>query len=104
MDAEKFVTYLDEKAGFKFGNAATVNGRAEIKKAVAQFFGSINGLKHNIKQVWTVEDSVIIDGEVTYTRKNNTQLTIPFMNLFKMNGSLIKTYQIFIDVSPLFSA
>ena len=103
MDCEKFVTFLDENGEFKFGNASTVKGRSEIKKAVSQFFSSIQGLHHNIKQVWNVENSVIVKGEVIYTRKNKTQITIPFMNLLEMSSGLIKNYQIFIDISPLFA-
>lgn len=103
MDCEKFAAFLDENGEFKFGNASTVKGRAEIKKAVSQFFNSIHGLQHNIKQIWSVDSCVIVNGEVTYTRKNKTQITIPFMNLLEMNNGLIKNYQIFIDISPLFA-
>ena len=103
MDCEKFAAFLDDNGEFKFGNASTVKGRAEIIKAVSQFFTSIHGLKHNIKQVWNVDDSIIVNGEVTYTRKSKTQITIPFMNLFEVKKGLIKNYQIFIDIGPLFA-
>ncbi len=103
MDCEKFAAFLHENGEFEFGNAATVKGRAEIKKAVSQFFSSIHGLRHNLKEVWNVDNSIIVNGEVTYTRKNKTQITIPFMNLLKMNNGLIENYQIFIDISPLYS-
>ncbi len=104
MDCEKFVTFLcKENPEFKFGNAASVKGREEIKKAVAGFFSSIHGLSHNIKQVWSVDGDVIVNGEVTYTRKNKTQVTIPFMNLLELNKGLIRNYQIFIDMAPLFA-
>ena len=104
MDCEKFVSFLcEEDSEFKFGNAASVKGRAEIKNAVSGFFSSIHGLSHNIKQVWNVDDTVIVKGEVTYTRKDKTQVTIPFMNLLELNKGLIKNYQIFIDVAPLYT-
>lgn len=103
MDCEKFATFLCENGEFKFGNAQSVKGRAEIKKAVSQFFNSIHGLQHKIKQVWSVDNSVIVNGEVTYTRKNKTQLTVPFMNLLEMKKGLIENYQIFIDINQLYS-
>ncbi len=103
MDCEKFAAFLDENGEFKFGNASSVKGRTEIKNAVSQFFNSIHGLKHKIKQVWSVDSSVIVNGEVTYTRKNKTQLAVPFMNLLELNNGLIKNYQIFIDINQLYS-
>jgi hypothetical protein len=103
MDCEKFASFLHENGEFKFGNASTVKGRTEIKKAISQFSSSIHGLQHNVKEVWNVDDSIIVNGDVTYTRKNKTQITIPFMNLLKTNNGLIKNYQIFIDIGPLFA-
>ena len=103
MDCEKFAAFLHENGEFKFGNAATVKGRNEIKKAVSQFFSSIHGLRHSIRQVWNVDNSIIVKGEVTYTRKSKTQITIPFMNLLKLNNGLIENYEIFIDITPLYA-
>ncbi len=103
MDCEKFVAFLCENGEFKFGNASSVKGRAEIQKAVSQFFNSIHGLQHKIKQVWNVDNAVIVNGEVTYTRKNKTKLTVPFMNLLELNNGLIQNYQIFIDINKLYS-
>lgn len=102
-DADGFVSYLTQDASFKFGNALTVAGRDNVHKAVMDFFNSIKDLKHAILGSWDADGVAFVQGEVTYTRKDNNQVTIPFSNLFKLDGPLIREYWIYIDPSPLFS-
>ena len=103
MDADKFVTFLTEDAQFKFGNNPKVVGKEAVKKAVKDFFSSINGLSHKVINTWSHPDTVICQGEVTYTRKDDSKVTIPFVNIFGMKENLVKDYWIYIDVAPLFA-
>lgn len=103
MDADRMASFLTENVRFRFGNAEPVTGRKEIHDVVAGFFSSIKGLKHRLLKVWQFEDATIIQGEVSYTRKEGRLVTVPFMNLFRLEGSLINEYLIYNDVSPLFA-
>jgi len=103
MNSDKFVSFLTEDAGFKFGNAPVVTGKEAIKKSVQDFFSTINGLSHKLTNTWTQQDSIICQGEVTYTRKDEKKVTIPFVNIFNMKEDLVKEYLIYIDVGPLFA-
>ena len=102
-DANGFVSYLTEKAQLRFGNGPVVTGREKIRETIAGFFSSIKALKHVILETWTYSDVVILKGEVTYTRKDGSQITLPFMNLYRMKGNLINQYLVYVDLSPLYS-
>lgn len=103
MDAEKFVSFLTEDATFVFGNNPPVTGNAAIKEAVQGFFSSINGLSHTLTKSWMTEDAIIFHGMVTYTRKDDSTVELPFANIFEMKGDKIQNYLIFMDVNPLFA-
>ncbi len=103
MDAEKFCGYLTENASFKFGNADAVIGRKNIKDAVAGFFTTINGMKHTISDIVESGQSLVCRGDVTYAKKDGSEVSVPFVNFFKMDGDLVSDYQIYIDISPLFA-
>jgi len=45
----------------------------------------------------------VCEGEVTYTRRDGTKVTVPFANVFELRGPLISIYRIYIDNSPLFA-
>lgn len=104
MDADKFASYLANNAEFKFGNAPAAVGRAAAREAVAGFFTSISGLSHNLHDIWTIDNFVICRGEVTYTRKDSSTITLPFADILEMDGKLISKYIIYMDVTPLFMA
>jgi len=102
-DAEKFVTHLTDDATFRFANMEPVKGKENVKQAVAGFFGSIDGLKHNILETLEQNGTVVCRGEVTYTRKDKSRLTVPFANFLKLNGEKVKEYLIYVDASQLYA-
>ena len=104
MDAEKFVTFLADDGVFRFGNGPAARGREDIREMVAQFFGSVHGLRHRLLGVWTLPDVVFCEGEVTYTRKDRSAITLPFFNVFKMQDGKVREYSIYADVTPLYRA
>lgn len=103
MDADGFASFLCENAMFRFGNAEPVIGRGKIKDAVAGFFASIKGLRHHILATWKIDGNVVIQGEATYTRKDDRLVTIPFVNIFKMDGTFVREYLVYVDISPVYS-
>ena len=42
-----------------------------------------------------------LQGQVTYTRHDGSQLSVPFANIFKLRDGLIGEYRIFGDFSAL---
>lgn len=102
MDAEKFVSFLADDGAFRFGNGPAAEGREAIRQAVAQFFGSVHALRHRLLGVWSLPDVVFCEGEVTYTRKDRSEVTLPFFNVFKMQDGKVREYSIYADVTPLY--
>lgn len=103
MNADRFVTFLADDAQFRFGNAPAAKGKPAIREAVAGFFSTIKAISHKNINLWVHPDSVIYEGEVTYTRYDGSKLTLPFVNVFGMAGSLIRNYFIYIDINPLYA-
>lgn len=104
MDTKTFVTFIHDDAQFKFGNAPPAVGKAAIAQAVDGFFSSIKRVRHNILKTWTGSDSVVCQGEATYTRHDGSQLTLPFVNVFGMKEDLITDYLIYVDITPLYAS
>lgn len=101
-DADAFASHLTDNVEFRFGNAPSVHGKEQAHAAVAGFFQSIRGLKHDIDAVHEANGTIYSHGFVTYTRHNGSTLRVPFCNVFNMDGDLIKDYLIFADLSQLY--
>jgi ketosteroid isomerase-like protein len=104
QDAEAFAGFVTEDARFVFGNLPAVEGRAAIRDFVAGFFASIRSLSHDVPDAWQAGDTVICRGEVSYTRHDGSVLTVPFANVFRMEGDRVRDYRIYMDASALYAA
>jgi ketosteroid isomerase-like protein len=101
-DTERFLSFLTDEATFRFGSAAAVQGRNAIRAAVEGFFESIAACHHVISRVVADDDVLVSEGEVTYTRHDGTQVTLPFANIFELEGGIISSYKIYVDAGPLY--
>jgi hypothetical protein len=54
-----------------------------------------------VTEHWQSGDTLIMRGQVTYTRHDDSQLNVPFANIFKLRDGLIGDYRIFGDFSAL---
>lgn len=104
MDAAGFSRFFAEDGLFRFGNAPTVKGRAEITTAVEQFFASIKALEHRVIETWTDVDTEIVEVDVTYTRHDDSTVDLMAACVFRMRDDAIADYRIYMDISPLYEA
>jgi limonene-1,2-epoxide hydrolase len=104
MDTEGFLGCIAPDAEFRFASAPPVRGHAGIREAVDGFFSSIAGLSHKLQRLVADGNAVVCEGEVTYTRHDGSTITLPFCNVFEVQGGLISVYRIYIDVAPLYAA
>jgi len=101
-DTERFLRFLTDEASFRFGSVPSVQGKEAIRAAVDGFFSTIAGCHHVLARVVVEDDVTICEGEVTYTRHDATEVTLPFANVFEFNGGLISAYKIYADAGPLY--
>jgi len=102
-DAADFVDLLTPDAEFRFGNSPAIIGADAIRGVVAGFFAAIASSRHELLDVWNDAPTAVCEGVVTYTRHNGSSLSVPFANVFELNGDKIASYRIYIDNSALFA-
>lgn len=103
MDPEGFAAYIKEDGMFRFGNMEPVIGRKAIEDAVRYFWTTIKGSQHKVVNAWQQGEYIIWQGEVLYTRHDEKQVTVKFVNIFKMEGDKISEYLIYIDNGPVYA-
>jgi ketosteroid isomerase-like protein len=103
FDPDKFVAHLTPDVVFRFGNADPAIGREAVREAVAGFFSTIDGLTHHIRNSWDVGDTTIVQIDVEYLRKDGKSVTVPNADILVYDGDLVRDWQIYIDLAPLFA-
>jgi hypothetical protein len=101
-DPARFASFLSPDCRFRFGNLPEVVGAERVRDFVAGFFDSIESLSHEIRERWSVPGGLVCHGQVTYTRKDGSQLSVPFANVFRIDAAGIREYLIFADTSQLY--
>ncbi len=103
MDPERFAAHLAQDVSMRFGNAQPVHGRDAVRDAWAAFCQDLNGVEHRLLERWTIDDTTIVEARVTYTRRNDSQVSVPVVTIYHERGGEIDDYRIYIDLAPLFS-
>lgn len=104
MDATAWSGHLAEDATMRFGNADPVHGREACRDALAGFYDLIGGLRHERRQQWEVDEATIVESDVTYTRKDGVEVTVPVVTIYRTNGDdEIADYRVFADLAPVFA-
>ncbi len=101
-DSKGLVNLMTDDANFIFANIPAAKGKSEIISFLDNFFESIKSLKHEKLEYWQNDDKVTARGQVTYTRLNETELSVPFAVILKMQNGRIRDYQIYADTSELY--
>jgi limonene-1,2-epoxide hydrolase len=99
-----FLGFLTDDAEFRFANLPGAHGHSAIAAAVDAFFASIAGSRHRMLRNWQDASSAVCQGEVEYTRLDGGRVTLPFVNVFEMQGERVRRYLIYIDAGPLYAA
>ena len=102
-DTGEFLAYLSDEASFRFGSAPPAEGKDAIRAAVDGFFSSIAECRHVVPRFVAADNVIMCEGQVTYTRHDDSEVTLPFANVFEMDGELISSYNIYTDISPLYA-
>lgn len=103
FDPDKFVAHLSPEVVFRFGNGDPVKGREAVREAVAGFFSTIDGLTHHILDVYEVGDTAVAKIDVEYVLKDGRHVTVPNADILVYDGDLVKDWQIYIDLAPLWA-
>ncbi|QUM84845.1 nuclear transport factor 2 family protein [Moritella sp. 28] len=102
IDLETYQAVITDDSTFKFANWPASKGREAIRKAQKDFFSSVKGMSHKLQRIWIDECNVAAEGVVTYTTKDNRQVSIPFVDTFIYDSdNKVRAVNIYIDISPL---
>jgi ketosteroid isomerase-like protein len=104
MDADAWASNLAPDAVMRFGNADPVHGRQGCREALAAFYDTIGGLRHDISEQWEHGDATIVEALVTYTRRDGRDVEVPVVTIYRTNADdLIADYRVYIDLAPVFA-
>ena len=101
-DVDAFVAQLTPGATVRFGNGEPLAGRVAIRDAFGEFCDAIGTMSHAFTSQLRVDDTLIIEEIVTFTRRDGTAVVLPAATVCELTQGKADRMQTYIDVSPLF--
>lgn len=101
-NVDAFVAQLTPGATVRFGNGEAVAGRVAIRDAFGEFFHAVGTMSHAFTSQLRVDDTLIIEEIVTFTRRDGTTVVVPAATVCELTEGKADRFQTYIDVSLLF--
>lgn len=112
LDADAIAAYFTEDGKFRFSNQPPAEGKQAVRDALAQFFETIQAMHHENTGLWLGDDgnSAVWEADVTYTRPNGTQVTLPCASILRSRSvsggeshdDQIYDFRMNMDISPVY--
>jgi len=102
-NVDAFVAQLTPGATLRFGNGDPVAGRVAIREALGEFFDAIGTMSHAFTSQLRVDDTLVIEEMVAFTRRDGTAIVLPAATVCELTQGKADRMQTYIDVSPLFT-
>ena len=102
-NVDAFVAQLTPGATVQFGNGRPIAGRVAIRDAFGEFFDAIGAMSHAFTSHLRVDDTLVIEEMVTFTRQDGTTVVIPAATVCELSQGKADRMQTYIDVSPVFA-
>lgn len=104
MDMETYLSYHTDDVRFRFGNNPATVGKEPVRQGLTQLWSLLTGLKHTMIGVWEQDNIVVVEAEVTYTRKDGKVVVLPSATILRREGDKVTDIRINMDISPVFAA
>jgi ketosteroid isomerase-like protein len=104
---EDAVEFFTSDITIHFANIGPLTGPAAFVDLYNQFADMVQGVRHDIHNIWSVvesPDAAVSQATAHYTLVNGHHISLPCCNIFRLSGSLISEYRVFMDITPALSA
>jgi ketosteroid isomerase-like protein len=103
MALEPWLARHTDDVVVRFGNHPPAEGKPQVGEAIAGFWSTIGGLSHDIRAAHQDGDTVTLEVDVTYLRKDGASVTVPCASVLHRRGELVDSLNIYIDLAPVFA-
>lgn len=102
-NVEEYITFFTEDSVYKVGNFDPVIGHDGIRGLALPLVDMFNSVTHDLKNIWEIEDTVIVEMDITYNRKDGKISIIPCVDVIHFSGDKVQELKAYLDPSPAFS-
>jgi ketosteroid isomerase-like protein len=104
MRLDDFAALFTPDGTMTFGNGEPSVGPDAVKAALGAFYQHLNGVRHELRGAWIVDDVSINEAIVHYTMKDGSDVGLPVTSILRWRGDRVLDWRIYMDAAPAFAA
>ena len=104
MRLDDFAALFTLDGTMTFGNGEPSVGPDAIKAALADFYQHLDGVRHDPRGAWIIDDVSINEAIVHYTMKDGSDVPLPVTSILRWSGDSVRQWRIYMDAAPAFEA
>jgi ketosteroid isomerase-like protein len=104
MRLDDFAALFTPDGTMTFGNGEPSVGPDAIKAALGAFYQLLQGVRHELRGAWIVDDVSINEAVVHYTMKDGSDVPLPVTSILRWSGDRVRAWNIYMDAAPAFAA
>jgi ketosteroid isomerase-like protein len=101
FDSKGFASLFTDKPMYHFGNYEPCLTKQAIIASTDAFFANVAALYHDIRNLWEVGDTLFVEMDVRYWRKDGSSVTLPCADIFRFEDGKVLELRIFMDSNPI---
>jgi ketosteroid isomerase-like protein len=102
-DLVAYLACFTDDAEYKAGNFPAVFGHQAIQEFGARVIPYFDNVLHNVKTSWQQGDTVISELDLVYYRKDGKVVTVPCLDVIRLENGKVKSLRAYLDASPAFA-
>jgi ketosteroid isomerase-like protein len=103
MRLDEFIDRHTDDAVVIVNNNPQAEGKEQIREAIGGFWQMIDGLNHDVISRYEDGDTVVLESDVHYTRKDGQVVTVKTASVLHRDGDKVDRLAFYNDPSPIFS-
>ena len=101
MDADGVTQQCTPDTTLRFANHPPAQGQEQVRAALEQLWGTLNGLHHTITAVTEQGDRAVLEAVVDYVRMDGSVVSIPVATAIERRDGQVAGQRVYIDAAPL---
>ena len=102
MDVDGFDSFMADEAQLRFGNNEPASGHDQIRRAIGEFWDSIEDLRHEFTGIWEQDDVIVLEASIRYAKLDGEAIYIPVTTIIERDGKTVTALRIYGDTAPLY--
>ncbi|MBH8572375.1 nuclear transport factor 2 family protein [Nostocaceae cyanobacterium CENA369] len=95
------ISYFTDDIVYRIGNIEPLIGSKKILEFGLRLKDKIEHTSHEIKNIWEIEDTVIVESNVIFKPKEGNVIQLPNATIIRFRDYKVRHLQAFIDISHI---